>query len=86
MYRKLDEPQDQSGRFRKEENLLSLLGIELVFSVRSAIAIPICRINLDYLNVKLVKDNSHTPCRAPTMPLRKRLLKATAQHGRECVN
>jgi hypothetical protein len=25
--------------------------------------------------------NSHMPCRAQTMPLRKRLLKATAQHG-----
>jgi hypothetical protein len=30
-----------------------------------------------------LKANSHIPCRAPTMPLCRRYLKATAQHGRD---
>ena len=33
-----------------------------------------------------ISANLHTPCRAPTMPLCKRLLKATTQHVMVCVN
>jgi hypothetical protein len=38
-----------------------------------------------YRLVKILKANSRIPCRAPTMPLCKRLLKATAQHGKGTV-